>query len=133
MVIHSYNGNVTESEKALPFYVATIGESQPQSTIHRPAGINDYQLLYTASGKGEVRIRGVDFEVNEGDVFILPPFTPHEYSPKCESWVTLWVTYNGLAVKSAFPFHSDIRRCVEFNEFYKKINIYKTKSHLLLV
>lgn len=120
MVIHAYDGSVSDSERALPFYAATVGESRPQGTIHRPAGINDYQLLYTESGVGRVRIKEEELEVREGDVFVLPPFTPHEYSPVSHEWVTLWITYNGAA-RSAFPFDADIRRFPGFEGFYKKI------------
>jgi len=127
MVIHAYDGHITDKERELPFCAVTVGESRPQATIHRPAGINDYQLLYTKSGVGRVRIREEEFEVREGDVFILPPFTPHEYSPTGEGWVTLWITYSGRAARLSFPFDSDVRRCDEFEGFYKKIK--RGKSH----
>ena len=122
MVIHSYDGNVSESDRALPLYAVTVGESRPQGTIHRPAGIKDYQLLYTKSGVGRVRIKEEEFEVRSGDVFILPPFTPHEYSPIEEGWNTAWITYNGGAAKNSFPFSADIRQVVDFKAFYKKIH-----------
>ena len=128
MVIHAYDGSVSELEKALPFYTATVGESHPQNTIHRPAGINDYQLLYTESGVGKVIIKGEEFEVERGDVFILPPVTPHEYRPVSEEWHTLWITYNGVAAKNAFPFDADIRRCEGFVSLYKKIKRGKSQS-----
>ena len=126
MVIHAYYGNVSESERVLPFYAVTVGESRPQSAVHRPAGINDYQLLYTVSGVGRVRIRDKYYEVKEGDIFILPPFTPHEYSPQTDNWVTLWITYNGTAAKTCFPFSADIRKDVNFQTFYRRI--YKGKK-----
>ena len=122
MVIHAYDGKVNEAERLLPLYAVTVGESKPQSTIHRPTGINDYQLLYTKSGVGVVRIKEEEFEVREGDVFILPPFTPHEYRAKSEAWDTMWITYNGTAAKSCFPFSSDIRKYGEYERFFKKIS-----------
>ena len=127
MVIHAYYGKVNETERLLPLYAVTVGESRPQRTIHRPAGINDYQLLYTKSGIGKVRIKEEEFEVREGDVFILPPFTPHEYSPKSENWDTLWITYNGSVAKTSFAFHGDIRKSGSFEFFYNKIK--RGKNH----
>lgn len=121
MIINSYNGNVSQIDRRLPLYTVTVGESKPQEAIHRPAGINDYQLLYTESGVGKVKIKDKDFEVQKGDVFILPPFTPHEYRPKDEEWNTLWLTYNGTAAKASFSFDADIRNCENFGSFYKKI------------
>lgn len=128
MVIHAYNGNVSERDRQLPLYAVTAGESRPQSAVHRPAGINDYQLLYTESGVGRVRIRDKYYVVKEGDIFILPPFTPHDYSPQSDEWNTLWITYNGAAAKSCFPFVADIRTGVGFPLFYKRINKGQTLS-----
>ena len=121
MRIHSYDGNIGQKERELPLYTVTLGESTPQTAIHRPAGINDYQLLYTKSGAGIVRIREREYEVREGDLFILPPFTPHEYRPKGEDWVTLWITYNGNVAKTCFDFSSDIKKYDEFESAYRKL------------
>ena len=128
MVIHAYDGKVNEAERLLPLYAVTVGESRPQTTIHRPTGINDYQLLYTKSGVGTVRIKEEEFEVCEGDIFILPPFTPHEYSPKTDPWNTMWITYNGAVAKGSFPFSADIKHGNDFEDFYKKISRGKTQS-----
>lgn len=121
MQIHAYNGTVSEKVRELPLYVATVGKSLPQTHIHRPAGINDYQLLYTESGVGTVRIKEREYDVVEGDLFILPPFTPHEYRRKEGDWNTLWITYNGSAAKACFNFSSDIKKAPNFNAFFKKI------------
>ena len=121
MYIHAYDGRTTEAERNMPLYVVTVGKSIPQTKIHRPAGINDYQLLYTQKGKGVVRIKEDEFEVSEGDVFILPPFTPHEYKPASEEWNTLWITYNGAAAKAGFDFSADIRRGCDYVAYHKKI------------
>ena len=121
MQIHAYDGHVNDEDRELPLYVATVGESIPQSPIHRPAGINDYQLLYTKSGVGIVRIREREYEVGEGELFILPPFTPHEYRPNGDGWVTLWITYSGSAAKTCFGFQSDIKTAPEFEVWFKKI------------
>ena len=126
MVIHSYKSTVSESDRQLPLFAATVGESKPQGTIHRPAGINDYQLLYTKSGSGKVRIKEDVYDVTPGDIFILPPFTPHEYSPQTDDWCTLWITYNGGAAKNCFPFSADIRKNFQFPIFYRRINKGKT-------
>ncbi len=121
MLIHSYDGKISDAERNMPLYVVTVGKSLPQRLIHRPAGINDYQLLYTLSGKGTVRIKEDEFEVSEGDVFILPPFTPHEYGPLEGEWNTLWITYNGTVAKSGFAFDADIRRGCDFELYHKRI------------
>ena len=120
MKIHAYYSETTEKDRALPLYVATVGDSLPQSSIHRPAGINDYQLLYTKSGVGVVEISGKKFEVRKGDMFILPPFTPHEYHPLTNTWDIQWITYNGTVARGSFPFCADIKKITSFEFFYKK-------------
>ena len=121
MQIHAYDGNIGQKARELPLYTVTLGESRPQTAIHRPAGINDYQLLYTKSGVGIVRIKEREYVVREGDLFILPPFTPHEYRPKGEDWVTLWITYNGSVAKTCFDFSSNIKKHLDFEIAYKKL------------
>ena len=122
MRIHAYKKNISDAERLLPLYAVTIGEKESQNKIHRPAGINDYQLLYTQKGTGIVRIKEEEFEVHKGDVFILPPFTPHEYRPKSHPWQTLWITYNGAVAQGSFAFPADIRLCENFETHYKKIS-----------
>ena len=121
MRINEYLRNIANSELTLPFFVVTIGESTFQPPIHRPAGVPDYQLLYTAEGRGLVRIRDEEFPVTEGQLYILPPFTPHEYRPDGEVWRTLWMTFNGTAVRSCFDFPADIRDGMGFPETYLRI------------
>ena len=122
MLIHAYDGKVGDAERNMPLYVVTVGKSIPQKLIHRPAGINDYQLLYTLSGVGKVRIKEEEFEVTAGDIFLLPPFAPHEYGPKDGEWDTLWITYNGTVAKTGFPFEADIRRECDFEIYHKRIS-----------
>ena len=128
MRIHSYDGNIGQKERELPLYTVTLGDSRPQTAIHRPAGINDYQLLYTCSGVGVVRIREREYEVCEGDLFILPPFTPHEYYPKGDDWITLWVTYNGSVAKTCFDFSAGIKKHADFEAAYKRLKRFKGRE-----
>lgn len=121
MRISSYNSNVTDVERKIPFYVVTVGENEVQEPIHRPMGVADYQLLYTLSGKGTVMINGKEFSVMAGSVFIFPPFTPHEYRGDGDEWHTLWITYNGRGATEHFPFKSEIRRFEGFSSFYGRI------------
>lgn len=129
MRIHAYNKKtLSEAERLLPLYAVTVGEKGSQNKIHRPAGINDYQLLYTKRGSGIVKIKEEEFDVHEGDVFILPPFTPHEYRPKSHPWQTLWITYNGAVAQGSFSFPADIRHYDNFECHYKKISRGITQS-----
>lgn len=121
MEISGYSQGLSERDKRLPLYVATVGQISYQSPIHRPAGIPDYQLLYTVCGRGIVRIREELHTVTAGQVFILPPFTPHEYRADGDMWTTQWITYGGIASRSCFDMPADIRDGTDFPEYYRRI------------
>lgn len=121
MKIHQYCPSLSTKDRVLPLYIATIGECDFQPTIHRPAGISDYQLVYTLRGTGIVRIKNQEYEVHEGDIFILPPFTPHEYRRKGQPWATHWITYNGDVTKTCLNFSADIKKCDGFEKQFQKI------------
>ena len=121
MRISEYYQGLADSEKRLPLYVVTVGQVSFQTPIHRPAGIPDYQLLYTALGRGTVRIREEYHTVEKGQVFILPPFTPHEYHADGNTWATHWITYGGSASRSCFDMPADIRDGAGFSEYYRRI------------
>ena len=121
MRISGYPQNITENERRLPLYVTTVGQLDFQDPIHRPAGVPDYQLLYTAEGRGIVRIREEEHPVEAGQIFILPPFTPHEYHADGDSWKTQWITYGGSAARSCFDMPADIRDGTGFPEHYRRI------------
>ncbi len=127
MRISEYVQGLSENDKRLPLYVATVGQVSFQSPIHRPAGIPDYQLLYTVCGSGIVRIREEYHTVHAGQVFILPPFTPHEYRAAGDSWVTQWITYGGSAARTCFDMPADIRDGIGFPEYYRRIRARRGK------
>ncbi len=122
MIISGYPKNITDSERRLPLYVATVGQAYYQSPVHRPAGIPDYQLLYTVRGRGRVRIRDEEHTVTEGSVFILPPFAPHKYRADGEVWETMWITYGGTATRVCFDMPADIRNGRGFLTHYRRIH-----------
>jgi AraC-like DNA-binding protein len=128
MHISTYHNDSNAEDRKLPLYVATVGDSSPQAQIHRPAGIPDYQLLYTLSGEGIVRFCNRDYTVHEGQLLILPPFSPHEYRPKQE-WKTLWITYGGNMSGVCFPFEANILESKNFPSFYHKIMALKKEKN----
>ena len=67
-------------------------ESEPELT-----GSN-YILDTPLHDTGNVVFRNLDPNT-EGQLYILPPFTPHEYHPDGEIWRTLWMTFNGTAAR----------------------------------
>lgn len=100
----AYLSLATLREKSMPFYIATIGNAKYQTIVHRPLGIEDYQLLYTISGQGECFFNGNTYELKENSLFYLPANYPHEYHSVCKKWETLYITFNGSGIKGFFDF-----------------------------
>lgn len=95
---NKYFAIITDQEKALPFYVATIGITQNEKRTIRRKGIEHYQLLYCAEGEGAVLINGEERKITKGMGFFLPPDTRHYYFATAEPWKTYWITFSGMAV-----------------------------------
>ena len=68
MKISEYLSLATLIEKNLPFYIATIGNPKYQPPVHRPLGIEDYQLLYTLGGEGCCFINGKSYTVRKPSI-----------------------------------------------------------------
>ncbi len=114
MIVAHLNFNTTEQERRLPLYVTTVGYTDEQSDTNRPMGLAVYQLLYTRKGKGLVELPQGKQIVSEGQVLLLPPFSPHKYGAYEGSWETCWVTYAGSMARACFPFSTDVREQMEF-------------------
>lgn len=133
MKISGYLSFATLTEKSLPFYIATIGNPKFQPPVHRPMGIEDYQLLYTVKGNGTCLINDKTFDVNQGDVIFLPPGAAHEYSVgESGEWETLYITFNGSGIRDFF----ELEPCVmtvndefDFKSGYKKLHKLKNNPN----
>ncbi len=133
MKISEYLSFATLIEKNLPFYIATIGNPKYQPPVHRPLGIEDYQLLYTLGGEGCCFINGKSYTVRNGDLVFLPPDAPHEYYCSADSWETLYITFNGNGLKGFFDFEPTVLSTnseLKFTDSYKKLYILKNNPEM---
>lgn len=122
-------------EKNMPFYTATIGNPKFQPPVHRPLGIEDYQLLYTESGSGSCFINGKTFELRPGDILYLPPNTAHEYFCGGDKWETIYITFNGSGVKGFFDFEPSVwhlPKSVDFKSEYANLERMKKSPDLFM-
>lgn len=110
MHINTYNCYLTTEEMKLPLSPVAVGTMEHQYQIHRPAGIPDYQFLYTESGEGIVTVREKDYRLTPGSCLITPPFFPHEYHALTPVWRTHYLSFRGRVADTCFPFQPDIRR-----------------------
>ena len=97
MEITNYSPVLTEYEKKLPIYVASIGISEHEDNVYRPDGIEDWQILYADKGEGYIKTEGKQVKLTEGSLMIFPPYYPHIYKAASDKWTTMWITYNGIA------------------------------------
>lgn len=118
---------VTEREKGLPFYVATIGRTEDETEVYRPNGVDCCQLLYSEEGSGTAEIYDRKYSVAEGSLLVLRPNVPHIYYKNGEVWRTSWITFGGWAAAQFFDVESGIVRLPEgfgFSERLKEMETY---------
>ncbi|WFR56153.1 helix-turn-helix domain-containing protein [Anaerocolumna sp. AGMB13025] len=58
--------------------------------------LNSFLLVYTLSGKGNLRYEGKEYQLGKGNIFLINCLNHHYYeSSKDDPWEILWVHYNG--------------------------------------
>ena len=128
-----YERFVTEYETKLPFFVATVGITEYETTVLRPSGIEDYQLIFTKEGCGVIEINGNEKEMPENSFIIIPPLVPHHYRAVTEKWSTYWITYNGFAAERFFDFSPSIFSLPQpqkfLNDFNRLLNYQNDKEY----
>lgn len=95
----SYFGTITEQHRALPIYVTTIGIFFDEISIERDNGYPDYQWIQTVSGSGRVTIEDIEYDLHPNQGMFIPKDLPHHYRRSSDSWVTHWITFNGLSLE----------------------------------
>ncbi len=124
---------LTLLEKEMPFYVSTIGSIISSSPIYRPHGIEDCQLLYIKSGRGEVLIDNTVHELNEKSILFLPPNSPHNYYPVTHAMNTRYITFGGSGTADFKTMPAFVRTSTsdfDFSKWYKLLYKYKyTPNH----
>lgn len=73
------------------------GQSITEPLHHVGPSVHDYGIVhYIQSGKGTFTIRGVTYEVGEGDSFFIFPGELHHYvADEREPWKYRWIGYRG--------------------------------------
>ena len=79
-------------------YVTDIGY-YPKAKFHfreRPHGADQHILIYCNEGKGKVKIKKTEYQIEAGDFFTIPIKTPHVYEADSENpWTIYWVHFKG--------------------------------------
>ena len=90
-----------------PLIVTRCGNSRVKNrsevVTHRPKGRKDYQLLYSASGKGHFFIHGEEKTVSAGNIIIYLPDQPQEYVYyRADQTDVYWVHFTGNEVEDVY-------------------------------
>jgi len=93
---------IREMEAADPFvsqlYITDMGY-YPHAAYHfreRPAGVEQYILIYCVKGKGHYKLYDKEYQVGENQFFIIPKGTPHQYgSDNDNPWTIYWLHFAG--------------------------------------
>jgi len=79
-------------------YVTHIGSfpCAPHHYVDRKEGAPESILIYCLSGHGFLEMQGTQQPVRQGNVFIIPPHTPHIYRA-CDQdpWSLFWIHFDG--------------------------------------
>ena len=62
-----------------PLVLRMAGIDHIQEKVNRPSGLPVWQILYGASGTGNIRIEESRYNLGEGQIAVLPPHTGHQY------------------------------------------------------
>ena len=79
----------------LPLNLIAVGDDNNQTAAKRPNGYPAFHLMFTTSGKGFLKINGVESVIPENSCFVLKPHQPHEYYPAQGKWHTHWIVFTG--------------------------------------
>lgn len=62
----------------------------------KPRVLDDYFIIYVAKGRGKFRCKGIEYDLEKGDVFFLFPSVVHYYITDQKNLLDLWwVGFNG--------------------------------------
>lgn len=113
-------------------YTTAIGY-YPQAISHemKRSDHDDFILIYCAEGKGELTIEEKKKAIKAGDLFVLPPNTPHTYrADKAFPWTVYWCHFQG---KNACDFFEYIYKDYTFPMLHYMTDIDLIQSFRALV
>lgn len=96
-IMNDFAFPIIGNECNLPIYIVGVGRTH-QDPICQNQGYPNFQVLYTASGEGELVLHGVKYSMPVNTGFLIYPNVPREYYPVTNEWITHWVTFDGKNV-----------------------------------
>ena len=78
-----------------PLVLRMVGISHSQEKVNRPSGLTVWQILYGASGRGNIRIGESRYILQEDQIAVLPPHTGHQYESAEGVWTVHFLGFDG--------------------------------------
>ena len=96
--------NPNVKDLSVPIMINNCGhyimKSTPIAKTHVPKGLNDYQLLYIASGKGHFYFDGIETVVEKGNMILYRPEEPQIYDYySADKTEVFWIHFTGFEVE----------------------------------
>ena len=88
------------------FYTTAIGY-YPKAKFHemKRSEHDDYILIYCADGRGYLTLNEDKQQIKAGELFIIPPNTPHTYQANEEQpWTVYWCHFQGEQARDFFSY-----------------------------
>jgi AraC family transcriptional regulator of arabinose operon len=105
----NYSGYYNRSDDDLPkedaeLFVKSCGHYRlihlKKMQTQRPAGRQDYQLLYVADGYAHFTLEGKTYDVGKGGIFLYQPGIPQDYYYVLQEKPDIyWIHFSGRAVR----------------------------------
>ena len=91
-----YTVRVTEQQYMnTPLVLRMAGIDHIQEKVNRPSGLPVWQILYGASGTGNIQIEESRYNLGEGQIAVLPPHTGHQYESAQNEWKVHFLGFDG--------------------------------------
>ena len=101
-------------------FIARMG-FYPKALHHyyqRPTGISQIILLYCTNGKGWIQLNKERFNIQAGEVFVIPKDLPHTYGADTENpWTIYWFHLLGTHCEDA------VSAIMDKNDGYKPVQV----------
>ena len=78
-----------------PLVLRMAGIDHIQEKVNRPSGLPVWQILYGASGTGNIQIEESRYNLGEGQIAVLPPHTGHQYESAQNEWKVHFLGFDG--------------------------------------
>jgi AraC-like DNA-binding protein/mannose-6-phosphate isomerase-like protein (cupin superfamily) len=79
-------------------YITDIGY-YPKAQFHyreRPHGADQHIFIYCHEGKGQVKLKKIEYKLEAGDFITIPIKTPHTYAADQDNpWTIYWIHFKG--------------------------------------